>query len=141
MVVQDIFLTETAQLADVVLPAPVFAEKHGTFTNTERRVQLSHQALQPSANVRQDYEITADLAERFGQQFNRTPETIMDEIRSLTPSYAGMSYPRIAALGLCWPCPSEDHPGTPVLHKGKFARGLGLLSAMEYRAPGRRARC
>jgi len=135
MIVQDIFMTETAAMADVVLPAPVFAEKVGTFTNTERRVQLSNQALEPSCQVRQDYEITADLAERMGHKFNRTPEDIFKEIAELTPSYAGMTYDRVRELGLCWPCPSADHPGTPVLHKGKFARGLGLLTPMEYRPP------
>ncbi|MCK5269474.1 MAG: formate dehydrogenase subunit alpha [Sedimentisphaerales bacterium] len=136
LVVQDIFPTETVAMADVVLPAPVFAEKLGTFTNTERRVQLSNQALNSPGNVRQDYEITADIAERMGYSgFYRTPEEIFEEIRRLTPSYAGMSYDRNRELGLCWPCPAEDHPGTPILHKGKFARGLGLLTPMEYRPP------
>ncbi|MBN1765382.1 MAG: formate dehydrogenase subunit alpha [Sedimentisphaerales bacterium] len=135
LVVQDIFLTETAALADVIFPAPVFAEKYGTFTNTERRVQLSNQALRPPGQVRQDYEIVADLAERMGHSFCRTPEDIFNEIKKLTPSYAGMTYDRNRALGLCWPCPTEEHPGTPILHVGKFARGLGLLTPMEYRPP------
>jgi formate dehydrogenase (NADP+) alpha subunit len=135
MVVQDIFLTETAAMADVVLPAPAFAEKCGTFTNTERRVQLSNQALLPPGEVRQDYEITADLAARMGHEFGRTSEAIFNEVRKLTPSYAGITYERIRELGLCWPCPTEEHPGTPILHKGKFTRGPGLLSPMEYRPP------
>jgi len=135
IVVQDIFLTETAALADVVLPAPVFAEKYGTFTNTERRVQLSNQALQPSGRVRQDFEIIADLAERMGHKFNRTPEDIFEEIRQLTPSYAGINYERIKDIGLCWPCPTAQHSGTPILHMGKFTRGLGLLTPMTYRPP------
>ena len=135
LIVQDIFMTETAAIADIVLPAPVFAEKYGTFTNTERRVQLSNQALQPVADVRQDYEIVADLAERLGHKFNRTPESIFAEIAKLTPSYGGMTYDRIRDLGLCWPCPTVEHPGTPILHKGKFTRGLALLTPMEYRSP------
>ena len=127
LVVQDIFLTETARLADVVLPGVCFAEKTGTFTNTERRVQLSLQALQPPPGTRQDYEIIADLAERFGRTLPRTPEALFEEIRSLTPSYAGITYERLREVGLQWPCPTTDHPGTKFLHAGKFARGLALL--------------
>jgi len=135
LVVQDIFLTETARLADVVLPGVSFAEKTGTYTNTERRVQLSRQAIIPTGDVRQDYEIVADLARLFGHEFPRTPEAIFEEIRRLTPSYAGISYKRIERVGIAWPCPSEDHPGTPILHRGKFSRGLALLSPLSYRPP------
>ncbi len=135
LVVQDIFLTETARLADVVLPGVSFAEKLGTISNTERRVQLTQPAITPVGNVRQDYEIIADLAARFGHTFPRTPEGLFREIRDLTPSYAGLTYERIREVGIQWPCPSEDHPGTRFLHVGKFARGLALLTPIAYRPP------
>jgi formate dehydrogenase alpha subunit len=135
LVVQDIFLTETARLADVVLPGVSFAEKLGTISNTERRVQLTQPAIIPTGKVRQDYEIIADLAARFGQEFPRTPEGLFREIRDLTPSYAGLTYERIREVGLQWPCPNEDHPGTRFLHVGKFARGVALLTPIEYRPP------
>ena len=135
LVVQDIFLTETAALADVVLPGVTFAEKLGTVTNTERRVQLSSPAIKPTGNVRQDYEIIADVAARLGHNFPRTPEALFQEIRDLTPSYAGITYDRIREVGIPWPCPNETHPGTRFLHSGKFARGLALLAAIEYRPP------
>ncbi len=135
LVVQDIFLTETAAMADVVFPAVTFAEKSGTITNTERRVQYTQQAIEPHGDVRQDYEIIADLAERFGHHFPRTPEGLFKEIRDLTPSYAGITYDRIRDVGLSWPCPNEEHPGTRFLHKDKFARGLALLTPSAYRPP------
>lgn len=137
LVVQDIFLTETAQMADVVLPAAAFAEKLGTYTNTERRVQLGRPALTPPAGARQDYEIIAELASRLGcADFPRTPEALFQEMRGVTPSYKGITYERLEReCGLRWPCPSEDHPGTPILHVGKFARGKGLLSPLSYRPP------
>lgn len=135
LVVQDIFMTETAALADVVLPGVTFAEKLGTITNTERRVQLSNPALEPTGNVRQDYEIIADVAARLGHTFPRTPEGLFGEIRDLTPSYAGITYDRIREVGIPWPCPNEGHPGTRFLHAGKFARGVALLAAIEYRPP------
>jgi predicted molibdopterin-dependent oxidoreductase YjgC len=133
LVVQDIFLTETARMADVVLPGVCFAEKTGTFSNTERRVQLNRQAVQPVGNVRQDYEIIADLAARFDHQFPRTPEGLFEEIRQLTPSYAGLTYERLEDVGIAWPCPTVEHPGTRFLHKDKFSRGLALLTAMDYK--------
>ncbi|MBN1339965.1 MAG: molybdopterin-dependent oxidoreductase [Bacteroidales bacterium] len=137
MVVQDIFLTETAQIADVVLPAKASAEKTGTFVNTERRVQLSKKALQGPAGAKQDYEIIAEIAQRLGaSNFPATPEDLFEEIRKLTPSYKGITYDRLEkGCGLRWPCPSEDHPGTPVLHVGKFARGKGLLVPLTYIPP------
>ncbi len=137
IVVQDIFLTETAQIADVVLPAAAFAEKYGTFTNTERRVQFSNQALKHPKGAKYDHEIIADIAKRMGvTNFPDTVEALWDEIRKLTPSYAGISYERIKNKpGLRWPCPTEEHPGTPILHIGKFSRGLGLLKAIEYKPP------
>lgn len=137
VVVQDIFLTETAQIADVVLPACAFAEKTGTFTNTERRVQLSEQALNPPVGAKWDHEIIAEIAKRMGcADFPETVEALYEEIRSVTPSYKGISYNRLKqGAGLRWPCPTEEHPGTPVLHIGKFARGKGLLKAIDYRPP------
>jgi len=135
LLVQDIFLTETARLADVVLPGVSFAEKLGTVTNTERRVQLTNPAIRPTGDVRQDYEIVADLAARFGHTFPRTPEGLFREIRDLTPSYAGLTYDRIRDVGIPWPCPTEEHPGTRTLHKGKFSRGLALLTPLTYKPP------
>ncbi len=137
LIVQDIFLTETARMADVVFPAAAFAEKIGTYTNTERRVQLSRAALKPPEGTRQDHEIIAALAGRLGcENFPNTPEALFAEIKALTPSYHGMTHERIEGqFGLRWPCPSEDHPGTPILHIGKFVRGKGLLSALQYRPP------
>lgn len=137
LVVQDIFPTETAQMADVVLPGVAVAEKTGTYTNTERRVQLGRAAVDPPEGARQDYEIIAEVAARMGcTGFPATPEALFAEIKALTPSYHGMTFERIEAeSGLRWPCPSEDHPGTTILHVGKFARGKGLLSALPYRPP------
>jgi formate dehydrogenase alpha subunit len=135
LVVQDIFLTETARLAHVVLPAASFAEKLGTYTNTERRVQLSSPALAVRGQARPDHAIIADLALRFGQAFPRTPEALYDEMRELTPSYRGIRYDRIREVGIQWPCPHDDHPGTPILHVGRFARGSALLSPLTWKPP------
>ena len=136
LVVQDIFLTETAQLADVVLPGVTFAEKLGTFTNTERRVQLTQPAITPTGNVRQDYEIIADLAARFGHEFPRTPEGLFQEIRDLTPSYAG-HHLRADPRGRASRGPARPRTtrARAFLHVGKFARGLALLTPLEYRPP------
>lgn len=134
LMVQDIFLTETAQKADVVFPGVTFAEKSGTFTNTERRVQLVRQAISPRGDARPDWQIICELSTRLGYPMNyNSVEEIFEEIRTLTPSYAGMSYARLEGSGLQWPCPTEDHPGTPVLHGEKFTRGLGLFSAIEFK--------
>jgi formate dehydrogenase alpha subunit len=134
MVVQDIFLTETAQLADVILPAASFAEKDGTFVNTERRVQRVRRAVRPRGNSKPDWEICQLLANKLGFNWKYTSAAeIFAEISSLTPSYGGISYERLEAGGLQWPCPTSDHPGTPILHVGQFARGLGRFSAVEYR--------
>ena len=136
LVVQDIFLTETAQLADVVLPAATFAEKDGTFTNTERRVARVRQAVAPVGQARADWQIICQLASRMGYAMEyANAEAIFEEIRQVTPSYAGMTYKRLEPNGLQWPCPSEDHPGTPYLHKGKFTRGKGLFFAIEHKDP------
>jgi predicted molibdopterin-dependent oxidoreductase YjgC len=135
LVVQDIFLTETAKLADVVLPAASFAEKDGTFTNTERRVQRVRKAVQPAGSSMADWKIICELAGRMGGRgFDyEHPSQIMDEIARLTPSYGGISFERLENGGLQWPCPSPGHPGTPVLHTGRFTRGKGRLIPIKYR--------
>jgi len=139
LVVQDIFLTETAQLADIVLPAASYAEKEGTFTSTERLVQMVRKAIEPRGESKADWEIICNLAKAIGSKDFEygTPAEIMDEIASLTPSYGGMSYGRLQKGGLAWPCPSKEHPGTPYLHKEKFARanGKGKFWGIEFKEP------
>jgi predicted molibdopterin-dependent oxidoreductase YjgC len=136
LVVQDIFLTETAQLADVVLPAVTFAEKEGTFSNTERRVARVRRAVAPLAGTKQDWQIIAEISNRMGYAMNyANPEEIFAEIRTVTPSYAGLTYKRLDTGGIQWPCPTEDHPGTVFLHKDKFARGLGAFFAIDHKDP------
>ena len=133
LVVQDIFLTETAQLADVVLPAAVYAEKDGTFTNTERRVQRIRAAVLPPGEARADWRILIDIMNALGYPTHYTsPSEIMDEIAMLTPIYGGMDYQRIDRKGLQWPCPDKQHPGTEFLHAGSFARGKGLFKPAQY---------
>ena len=133
LAVQDIFLSETAELAHVVLPAASFAEKDGTYTNTERRVQRVRKAIEPIGNARPDWQIVSDLSTRLGYPMNYpSPKEIMDEITSLTPSYGGTRYERLEGLGLQWPCPSADHPGTPILHKDRFTRGMGKFHVTPY---------
>jgi len=135
-VVQDIFLTETARLADVVLPAVSFAEKDGTFTNTERRVQRVRKAEETVGLDRPDWKILTELARRMGHNWSYgSAEEVFEEIRSLTPSYAGISYERIDREGLQWPCPDDGHPGTKYLHREGFTRGKGLFHAVEYIPP------
>ena len=136
LVVQDIFLTETAQLADVVLPAASFAEKNGTFTNTERRILRVHKALDSPGQARIDWKIICDLARRMGYRMSYdNVAQIEDEIASLTPIYGGITYDRLEKGALQWPCPDRDHPGTPYLHKGRFSRGLGKFHAVEFIPP------
>jgi len=119
LVVQDIFLTRTAELADVVLPASAsFAEAEGTVTNSERRVQRVRRAVAPPAGARDDIEILCDLARKLGKDLgDPTPRELWDELRQLSPMHAGMSYERLEALGgIQWPCPDDSHPGSPFLH-------------------------
>jgi len=126
-VVQDIFLTETAQYADVVLPAASYAEKDGTFTNTERRVQHVRKVIEPIGQSKPDWQIICEIAKRMkksGFDFEQ-PSHIMDEIASLTPSYGGITYERIEVKGLQWPCPSITHEGTQFLHAEFFATATG----------------
>ncbi len=134
LVVDDLFMTDTAMLADVVLPGTSYAEKEGTFTNTERRVQRVRKAVQLEGEMRLDTDIFIDLMNRMGYpQRQMTSEEIMDEIASLTPSFGGISHRRLDKEGgLQWPCLDKNHPGTPILHVGKFARGLGWLYPAEY---------
>ncbi len=134
-VVQDVFLSETARLAHVVLPTATFAEKDGTFTNTERRVQLVRKAIEPIGNSKPDWWITCQIALRMGAKgFDfKHPSQIMDEIASLTPSYGGISYERLENGGLQWPCPTQEHPGTPILHTEQFTRGKGRFIPLEYK--------
>jgi formate dehydrogenase alpha subunit len=136
-VVQDIFLSETALMADVVLPAACFAEKEGTFTNTERRVQRVRKAIEPPGESHPDWWITCQIAKRMGARgfdFNSASE-IMDEITGLTPSYGGISYDRLETESLQWPCPTPEHPGTRILHTEIFSRGKGHFVPLEYRPP------
>lgn len=141
MVSQEIFMTETAELADVVLPAASFAEKDGTFTNTDRRVQRLRKAIDPPGEALPDWQILSRLARvmGYGKEFDyRRAEEIFDEIARATPSYAGISYHRLQdPHALQWPCPDRDHPGTPILHVENFATfdGLGHFSAVEWRPP------
>jgi formate dehydrogenase major subunit len=139
LVVQDIFITDTARFADVVLPAASFAEKDGTFINSERRVQRIRKAIEPIGDSWPDWKITSEIAKRTGATgFDYAhPSEIWDEIASLCPNFAGISYERIEEVGLQWPCPSPDHPGTPTLHTQKFATpsGKGKFAPLAYRPP------
>ncbi|MHC4562843.1 MAG: formate dehydrogenase subunit alpha [Planctomycetota bacterium] len=137
LVVQDIFLSETAQLADVVLPAGSFAEKDGTFTNTERRVQRVRKAIEPVGQARPDWKITCQIAQAMGKSgFDfADPSEIQDEIASLTPIYAGITYDRLTDVGLQWPCRTSDDAGTQFLHGETFATpsGKGNFVPLTYR--------
>ncbi len=139
LVVEELFLTETAKYADVVLPGRSYAEKEGTFTNTERRVQRVRRAVAGPVGPRLDTDVFAEIMCRMGyDQPKLTSAQIMDEIASLTPSYAGISHARldsaaIAGRGLQWPCKGPDDPGTPIMHVGEFARGLGAFSFSPFR--------
>ncbi len=152
LVVQDIFLTETAELADVVLPAACFAEKDGTFTNTERRVQRVRRAVPPPGEARDDLSIinmitsrmtgkvvTSMEPRRMNDKFYHTvpplAREVFAEIGQCWPAMAGMSYERLERGGLQWPCPESDHPGTPILHVGSFPRGRGLLTPIVWSGP------
>jgi formate dehydrogenase alpha subunit len=136
LVVQDIFLTETAKLADVVLPSRCFAEKNGTFSNTERRVQLVHKAVEAPGECKDDWQILCEIATRMGTPMVYAgSREICEEIARVTPSYAGITYDRIAVEGLHWPCPTPEHPGTPILHREQFTRGRGMFHAIDYTPP------
>jgi len=136
LVVQDIFLSDTAKLADVVLPSAAFAEKEGTFTNTERKIQRVRKAIQPPGKARQDWKIIGDLSTRMGYPMAyRNSQEIMKEIARVTPSYGGITYSRLEKEDIPWPCPTLEHPGTPRLHVERFTRGMGMFHPIEYLPP------
>jgi formate dehydrogenase major subunit/formate dehydrogenase alpha subunit len=150
IVAQEIFFTETGHFADVILPAASFAEKEGTFTNTERRVQRVRRAAPSPGEAKSDSWIITELAQRMvalgacvlrpdapqaGWNY-AAPADIMAEINQLTPSYTGVTYQRLnEGAQLQWPVPSVDHAGTPILHVGRFTRGLGLFAARDHVPP------
>ena len=140
LVVQDLFMTETAKYADVILPGASFAEKDGTFTSGERRVNRVRKAVEPPGDAKEDWQIFVDLAHKLGLKgfdFN-SPEDIWDDMRRVTPSMAGISYARMEKPeSVHWPCPNLEHPGTPILHREKFssADGLGHFFGLEHRPP------
>lgn len=137
LVVQDIFLSETAKLANVVLPAASFAEKDGTFTSTERRVQRIRKAIEPIGHSKEDWRITGEIAERMGYKglTYSSAEEIMDEIASVTPIYGGISWDRLEDSGLQWPCWDRSHPGTQFLHEAAFFSGLGNFVPVDFKPP------
>ncbi len=140
LVVQDVFPTETAAFADLILPAAVFAEKDGTFTNTERRIQKFEKAIDPPGEAKSDWEIIVNIAGIMGHDFSyKNTKEIMDEIASVTPIYGGIHYDRLDKYGLQWPCTDREHPGTPFLHRGTFSRGLGKFHAVEFKPPAESA--
>lgn len=136
LVVQDIFLTDTAKMADVVLPAACFAEKDGTFTCSERRVQRVRKAVDPPGEAKADWQIFTELSKKMGYAMEyESAEEIFNEVASLAPQYKGITYPRIDKVGLQWPVPDLEHPGTPVLHVGTFTQGRGLFIPEDYTLP------
>jgi formate dehydrogenase alpha subunit len=150
LILQEIFPSETSKYADVLLPGVSFAEKTGTFTNTERRVQMVHKAIEPLGDAKPDWWITAELAKRI---LARTPgllplngpfagweyadtSAIMTEINALTPSYGGITHVRLEkGERLQWPCPTAEHPGTPILHTKQFSRGRGKFTPIDHLPP------
>lgn len=135
LVVQDIFMTETAKLATVILPGASFIEKDGTFTNTERRVQRIRKAIEPVGDSRPDWMILRELMQAMGYPAPyESPGDVMEEIRQLVPTYGGITYERLQECGIQWPCPTIEHPGTKFLHAGKFSRGLGKFTINDYEA-------
>ncbi len=136
LIVQDIFLTDTAKMADIVFPAACYAEKDGTFTCTERRVQRVRKAVDPPGEARADWQIFCELSSRMGYEMDyEHPEEIFNEVTQLLPQYAGITYQRIDKVGLQWPVPNTEHPGTPVLHVGRFTQGKGLFIPEDYTPP------
>lgn len=137
LVVQDIFLTETAEKADVVLPAACFAEKEGTFTNSDRRIQRVRKAVDSPGQAIEDWKIVDELMRRMGYENGfETSSDVMDEIAKATPHhYGGINYARVEKTGLQWPCPDVNHPGTKILHEGVFTKGLGKFHEILYIEP------
>lgn len=137
LVVQDIFFSDTAEYADVVLPSASFAEKDGTFTNTERRVERIRKVIEPPGEAKADWQILCEVSKKAGYNGMdyKHPLEIMSEIASVTPIYGGIGYERLDPYGLQWPCPNKEHPGTPILHKEKFTKGKGTFIARPYIPP------
>jgi len=137
LVVQDLFMTETAEYADVVLPAASFLEKEGTFTNSERRIQRVRKVVEAPGEAKPDLEILVNLANRLGLDWEYDgPSDVMWEMAAVTPQYGGVSYRRLDHEGgLQWPCPTEDHPGTPILHAESFTRGKAALAVVDHKPP------
>lgn len=140
LIVQDLFLTETAQVADLVLPGASYAEKDGTFTNADRRVQRVRQAIKPVGDSKPDWQITAELAQKMGikEGFNYNgAEEVAAEIAAVTPSYGGMLYSCLEDESRQWPSLNKEHKGTPILHQGKFTTdtGKGKFKPLHYRPP------
>jgi formate dehydrogenase alpha subunit len=136
LVVQEIFLTQTARLAHVVLPGACWAEKEGTFANTERKVQRVRKAVEPPEGCIPDWKILCEIGSRLGLTMDyASPREIYAEMASLSPMFNGITYERLEAQGIQWPCPTPDHPGTQYLHQGKFTRGRGLFHVINYRPP------
>jgi formate dehydrogenase alpha subunit len=136
LVVSELFMSETAEMADVVLPAASFAEKDGTYTATDRRVQRVRKAIEPLGESLPDWVIISRISECLGYGMNyNSPVEIMDEIASVAKIYGGITYPRLEGEGLRWPCPDTEHPGTKILHEGRFSRGRGRFHPVEYRPP------
>lgn len=141
LVVQDIFFTETAQLADVVLAGASFAEKEGTFTNAERRVQLLRRVIPPVNDGKADWQIICELAKRMTTSASSDgwgythPAEVMTEINRLVPIYRGITYDRLERGGLQWPCPGLDQPGTKILYETGFGRRKGQFIPVEYEEP------
>lgn len=135
LVVQELFMTETAAYADVVLPGISYAEKDGTFTNTERRVQRVRKAVEPRGSARQDFDIFCEVMTRLGYPCHYdSAKEIMEEIAAVTPTFGGITYERLEETGgLQWPCRTLDDPGTPIMHVGNFTRGKGLFMAIPYK--------
>jgi len=133
LVCQEIFMSETAKLAHVILPGACYAEKDGTFTASERRVQRIRKAVKPPGVSRADWQIICDISTAMGYPMKYSnPSDIFNEMASLNPSYAGIDYGRIEKNGLQWPCPDKDHCGTVFLHEGDFKRGKGLFQPIVF---------
>jgi len=140
LVIQDIFFTESCEYADVILPGACFAEKDGTFTSGERRINRVRKAVNPPGQAKEDIHIISELAAKMGLKGFELPtaKDVWDDMRAVTPSMFGATYERLERPeSICWPCPTEDHPGTPILHREKFATadGKGNLFGIEYRPP------
>jgi predicted molibdopterin-dependent oxidoreductase YjgC len=144
LVAQDLFINESGAFADAILPAASWAEKEGTFTNTDRRVQRVRKAIEPRGQSRPDWEVICDLAKRIEQRLNwpnsvrweyRDPSEIMEEVAGVVPEYAGIRYSRLEKEGLQTPVADEEHPGTPYLFSESFPRGRGKFHLLDFVPP------